>query len=198
MADIDQKLRLLKTLSPEKIPKKKIQQFLKGDPGEKGEPGKKGPAGKDGIDGKRGLQGTPGSNGKNGTDGFDGQPGRLGLKGEPGFEGLPGKEGEEGERGPRGHRGAAGGGGGWGRLHVQNVDADYEIKNSDNVILATGTVTVFMPDYLAVQEKHFYVKNVGDGVITVDGLIDDDAAGMTLVKHETIGMVSDGTGWWII
>jgi len=189
MGDIEQKLRLLKTIDPQKIPKKQVMSFLQGDKGEKGEPGKDG---KNGDSGKPGPQGVPGLKGLNGTDGFDGPPGSRGLTGERGIQGIPGKDGKEGEQGRRGHTGASGGTST--KLRITPSDGDIILSDRDQVILASGDISVTLP--VGTDGKHFYIKNIGTGVITVIGTIDDDT-NFELIRHEVIQVVFYG-GWWII
>ena len=190
MVAIEQKIKLLKRLNTDKIPKEKIIQFLHG---EKGDPGERGLPGKDGKDGLRGLQGLQGDPGKNGTDGWDGSPGTPGVKGPEGGQGIQGIPGEKGEIGERGRRGTPGAGGS-SRLRITPSDGDIILGDRDQVILAEGDIFVTLP--VGTDGKTYYIKNIGTGTITVIGTIDDDT-NFELIQHEVIQVVFY-EGWWII
>jgi len=91
------------------------------------------------------------------------------------------------------------------KLTVATKTADYTVTSSDEVILAdatSGDITITLPS--ASTGLHYYIKKIdsssnkvivdGDGSETIDGSTTQDI----ISQYDTIEIVSDGTGWYII
>ena len=90
------------------------------------------------------------------------------------------------------------------RLGVISVIADYTALSTDVIILCGAgneTFTVYLP--VPVNEKVYYVKNIGTGVITVNantvgGATIDGGNTAILNQNDCVQVVSDGTVYWVI
>lgn len=92
-----------------------------------------------------------------------------------------------------------------GRLYyersVLEVSVNYVLSASNDVLLVNGTYTATLPTAAGITGKVFTIKNIGTGVVTVDGdgsETIDSSTTVTLDPEEAIKVVSDGTEWWII
>lgn len=82
------------------------------------------------------------------------------------------------------------------------VTGNYTASSADDVILATGTITVTLPTAVGIAGKRITVKNVGVGTITVARTsaqtIDATAADVSMATaKQAREFASDGTGWQI-
>jgi len=91
---------------------------------------------------------------------------------------------------------------GGGEVNRTPVTSDYTVEITDNLIECNGTFTVTL---LAVAllniGKVYNVKNVGTGVITVDGAgietIDDELT-QEVYQYDNMKIYTNGTEWFII
>ncbi len=78
----------------------------------------------------------------------------------------------------------------------------YTLTASDVVVLADGTFTLTLPTAVGIAGKMYYIKNIGTGVITVDGdgseTIDGGATAVLTDQYTAITIISDNTEWWIL
>ena len=87
------------------------------------------------------------------------------------------------------------------RLKFKAVTAEYNIEASDNLITANGTFSVFLPTATGIIGKEYNIKNVGVGIITLDGKDSETIDGSTtapMIANLTLTVVSDGANWIII
>ena len=71
----------------------------------------------------------------------------------------------------------------------------------ETVIKCNGTFTVTLPPALRVTDRAYYIKNIGTGVITLDGDESetiDRVTTQTLAQDEVMTVISDGSEWDII
>lgn len=84
---------------------------------------------------------------------------------------------------------------------VQIITSDYTISPTDGTILANGTLTLTLPTSSGIVGTKYFVKNIGDGDITIIGtsnqLIDGETSLILTEKNSSLSLVSDGTGWLI-
>lgn len=80
------------------------------------------------------------------------------------------------------------------------VDADYEVTDSDYIILAIGAVTVTLPTGYGLPGRSVLVKNIGSDIVTVTGVGEDidSGAAVTLNSWEAVTLVSSGAALWVI
>jgi len=84
---------------------------------------------------------------------------------------------------------------------VVSKSANYTMTEDDFVVLCTGNFTVTLPTAVGVTGKQIDVKNISNGIITVDGAGVETIDGQltqTLNQDETITIISDGSNWYII
>ena len=88
------------------------------------------------------------------------------------------------------------------KSQVTTVTAEYTIVLSDVFILCNGTFTVYLPQASTASGQKFYIKNIGTGIITVDGYntetIDDATTATLESKYEAINVYSNGSEWFIV
>lgn len=77
------------------------------------------------------------------------------------------------------------------------------VDGPECVILATGGITVTLPDAEKFHHMAFYIKNANFGgniTIARTGGADIDGVGADklLAQNESVLLVSDGTNWWIL
>lgn len=84
---------------------------------------------------------------------------------------------------------------------VQIVTSDYEISPTDGTILANGTLTLTLPTSTGIVGTKYFIKNIGDGDVTIIGtsnqLIDGETSLILTEQNSSLSLVSDGTGWLI-
>lgn len=77
----------------------------------------------------------------------------------------------------------------------------YTITADDVFIVCNGTFTVTLPTAVGITGKMYWIKNIGNGTITIDGdgseTIDGAATAVMRRLNPTVPVVSDGTGWLI-
>lgn len=93
-------------------------------------------------------------------------------------------------------------------LKTSTITEDYIITAGDNVILCNGTMTVTLPPaedmyYEESEEaKILFIKNIGTGIVTVDGYenetIDEGSTAVIEDQYEAIRLTNDGSNYWIL
>lgn len=83
---------------------------------------------------------------------------------------------------------------------VRSASTTDTILSNDDVLLYNGTFTATLPS--AVTTKIYYIKNVGDGIITIattsSQTIDGSLTRQLTVKNQTLMLVSDGSNWRVL
>lgn len=81
---------------------------------------------------------------------------------------------------------------------TRSVTAATTIRDSDSVILASGTFTVTLPDADEMTGSIFTIKNVGAGTISLDSgsIIDGSGTAIPITANGAIEVVSDGQAWY--
>ena len=92
--------------------------------------------------------------------------------------------------------------------YFRSVNASGALGVTDDIILASGTITITLPTLAAANGLQFDIKNTGTGVITIDpdgaeqienGDTGDLGATYALnEKGESVTIASDGTAWRIL
>ena len=88
-----------------------------------------------------------------------------------------------------------------GRSKITSVTAAYIAQASDEVLLCNGTFTVTLPTASGIGGKVYQIKNVGTGLVTVDGYSTETIDGsLTIVVNpgSNLYVISDGANWVII
>lgn len=93
-------------------------------------------------------------------------------------------------------------------LAVQEVAANFTIRAEDHLVLATGTITVTLPDPGAEFQggtvpigREYIVKNTGAGTVTVDVAgtpTVDGSASKSLAAGATLRTITDGANWIVV
>lgn len=90
-------------------------------------------------------------------------------------------------------------------FHVTSVTADYTVMDNDSIILVDATsaaVTVTLPPAAEAKNKRYTVKKIDSSgnAVTVSSTdtIDDATSQDILNQYDSIGVVSDGTEYWIV
>ncbi len=80
--------------------------------------------------------------------------------------------------------------------------ASYTATVSDDTILCNGTLTVTLPLAATSDGVRLQIKNIGTGVVTIDGNGSDTIDGnltITLsVQYEAVELMCIGSAWWIV
>jgi len=88
-----------------------------------------------------------------------------------------------------------------GRLVVSTYSSSDTLNADDELVLASGTITITLPPATNTTGKVYYIKNTDTGVVTIDGdgseTIDGETT-QTVNQYECTTIVSDGTEWHII
>ena len=82
---------------------------------------------------------------------------------------------------------------------IQTKSTNYTMLVGDYVCLASGTITVTLTTSGASACKVYRVKNVGSGVITVQGAtgtIDGSATATLSVPNQAVDFIFDGTNFF--
>ena len=86
--------------------------------------------------------------------------------------------------------------------NIVEITEDYVITSDDNIILCDGTITVTLPPADGLAGKKYYIKNIGTGVVTIDGYgtetIDDGLTAVLECQYEGLTLTSNGTEWFIL
>jgi len=81
------------------------------------------------------------------------------------------------------------------------VTGTTTLDTSYGTIYCNGTFTVTLPPIVDAPGKAYYIKNVGTGVITVDGdgseTIDDETT-QTLNSYDCMLIRNDESEWWVL
>jgi len=85
---------------------------------------------------------------------------------------------------------------------VKKVDADYTIQQTDDIILASGSITLTLPRATTCNGKIISIKNMGNTMITVaaqSDLINDKSNAVTLsMQYDEVTVLSNGIQWFTI
>jgi hypothetical protein len=83
---------------------------------------------------------------------------------------------------------------------VSNVDANYAVAENDDIILAEGTIAITLLAVAIAVQKVLTIVNVGDGDITITGVINSESSYVLTAKYEgvTIFPSTAGAEWVII
>lgn len=94
------------------------------------------------------------------------------------------------------------------RLHsafaLATKTANYAMVPLDGLVLASGTITITLPDVSQADVligKRYTVKNTGTGTVTVApvaGTIDGAANTTMTVQYSSLDFVTDGTNWFTV
>ena len=78
----------------------------------------------------------------------------------------------------------------------------YTLTADDVVILADGTFTLTIPAAAGIEGKVYYIKNIGSGIITIDGNANETIEGELTIelvdKYESVTLISDGSNLHIL
>jgi len=84
---------------------------------------------------------------------------------------------------------------------IRYVSNNDNINNTDNVIIASNTITLSLPNATGINGRKYVVKNVGNGVITVVGssgqLIDGYPNLIITGAYSALTLLSNNSGWYI-
>ena len=87
------------------------------------------------------------------------------------------------------------------KLTIVSPTANFSILSTQKVVLCSNTITVTLPLADSVFTP-LYIKNIGTGVITIDGngsqTIDGTLTYALTNQWDSITLVSNGTGWFIL
>lgn len=94
----------------------------------------------------------------------------------------------------------------FGPYDVVAASANYTMLPNDSLVLASGTVNVTLPSFVAGGNgayvgRRYTIKNVGTGTVTVlppTGTIDGGASFAMTVQYSSIDVVTDGTNWFTV
>jgi hypothetical protein len=85
---------------------------------------------------------------------------------------------------------------------IKTVTTTYTVVPTDKVILATGTFTVNLPAVASSKGLTVTIKNIGVGVITIDGngaeTIDGAATIISAVQYESYMLTCNGSAWFVL
>ena len=78
---------------------------------------------------------------------------------------------------------------------TNNLTLDY----SHSIVLGSGNITITLPAASSVAgsgyTKHYWIKNIGSGTITLSGSV-DGKSNPTISAGKTMHIFSDGTSWY--
>ncbi len=84
---------------------------------------------------------------------------------------------------------------------VNYINSDYTLTDTDGTILASGSITLTLPTSTGRVGTKYFIKNIGDGVITIVGTngqtIDGNSNLILTEKNSSLSLSSDGSGWLI-
>jgi len=86
---------------------------------------------------------------------------------------------------------------------VTTITSSAQITSVEEVVLATGIgITITLPLATDYSGENFNIKNIGTGLVTVTGasgeLIDGQLTAEITSQYDSIGLVTDGTNWYIL
>lgn len=87
-------------------------------------------------------------------------------------------------------------------IPVNSVTGATTLTATDSLVVCDGTFTITLPAVADVNTgKIYYIKNIGTGLITLDGdgteTIDDDTT-QPIASYESMEVISDGSEWWTV
>lgn len=87
-------------------------------------------------------------------------------------------------------------------LSIKEKTADYSVLTDDDIILASGNITITLPTAsTSLRGKMYQIKNISTGMVTVEGYasetIDDDP-NIELLQDEVIRVGCDSDEFWIL
>ena len=89
-----------------------------------------------------------------------------------------------------------------GKTVITSAEAALTLTADNDAVFCDGTFTVTLPMASSSDGNNYLIKNIGSGVITVDGngsdTIDGAATQSLSSQYDFIAIVSDGTEWFII
>jgi len=87
------------------------------------------------------------------------------------------------------------------KLNRSSKTDDYTVLETDCVVNCTGTFTVSLPAIATVERSVFWIRNKGDGVITIEpNLLEqiNDEDCLSLSPGDDAMISEDGTEWGIL
>lgn len=88
--------------------------------------------------------------------------------------------------------------------NIDNNDSPYSISTVEPIVIvdtSAGNVTITLPIVATNSGLRYTIKNIGTGIVTVDGngleTIDGETT-FDLYEDEALDIVCDGSGWFII
>ena len=84
---------------------------------------------------------------------------------------------------------------------VGHKNSTATLTSTEQVILGSGTFSIYLPTAVGIEGKFYNIKNVGTGTVTVDANASetiDGALTVPLYPYEAITVISDNATWWII
>jgi hypothetical protein len=86
-------------------------------------------------------------------------------------------------------------------LTVISAPSNYTMPETVQVVLASNTITVTLPPASTIK-KQITIKNIGTGIVTIDGYASETIDGSLTYdlthQWDSISLVSNGTGWFIV
>ena len=86
-------------------------------------------------------------------------------------------------------------------LPTKKTNEDFTVTTSNDIVIILARSNIMITVDISIANKIHYIKNIGEGTIKVSdssgALIDGDSE-IELIEHESISIVSDGGGWWIL
>ncbi len=87
------------------------------------------------------------------------------------------------------------------RVVRTDISDDATLTADNELVLASGTVTITLPKAASTPGKMYHIKNTSTGVITVepdgDETIDDETS-VEMNQYDCMDIVSDSVEWWIV
>jgi hypothetical protein len=84
---------------------------------------------------------------------------------------------------------------------IKIINSNYNVTPNDSVLIASGNITIFMPNALGNSGDKYYIKNVGIQTVTIlpqMGELIDDYSEMTLnQKNSSLILISSNSTWLI-
>ena len=90
---------------------------------------------------------------------------------------------------------------------VTSQSTTYTILSTDYVVLcdaSSAAFTVTLPTAVGATGKRYYIKKTDSSAnaVTIDGdgseTIDDSTARVLASQYDSVGIVSDGSEWWVL
>lgn len=90
---------------------------------------------------------------------------------------------------------------GTGIATTRAVSTSQDLPNTDEVVLASGTINLTLPAVGSYVSRRMTIKNIGTGSVTItpaSGTLDGAASKTLNVQYSSVDLVTDGTNWWEI